>query len=168
MEQPGQRQPGRSSQATKVSPLSQSRPMSADDIQKAKLRAMYMQGKYGKASPSSTGKKEMKTEDLGKSATNKSSISPQVASRPITEELKTLPQSTSTRLEAPTAPLQKIDLKESPSEKCTRPQICWHVPPGTLTLNMFLLVSLSFCEYYIILERIALGSTGKRSYLAVL
>ncbi|XP_060178876.1 homeobox protein LUMINIDEPENDENS [Lycium barbarum] len=47
MEQPSQRTTGRS--LGRPAPATQGRPLSADDIQKAKLRAQFMKSKYGKA-----------------------------------------------------------------------------------------------------------------------
>ncbi|VFQ73915.1 unnamed protein product [Cuscuta campestris] len=52
VEQPGQRMAGRKPQATKTSSATQGRPLSADDIQKAKLRAQLLQSKYGKGKTS--------------------------------------------------------------------------------------------------------------------
>ncbi|CAM8894401.1 unnamed protein product [Rhodiola kirilowii] len=47
VEHPGQKLTGRSQQAARAS-VSQSRPVSTDDIQKAKLRKEFMEAKYGK------------------------------------------------------------------------------------------------------------------------
>ena len=63
MEQPDHRAAGRSAQVVRAVSANHSRPMSADDIQKAKLRAMFMQHKYGKVDPSSSGSKLEKIED---------------------------------------------------------------------------------------------------------
>ncbi|RWW67739.1 hypothetical protein BHE74_00024790, partial [Ensete ventricosum] len=63
VEQPDQRAAGRTVQVVRAVSANQSRPMSADDIQKAKLRAMFMQHKYGKVDPSSSGSKLEKIED---------------------------------------------------------------------------------------------------------
>ncbi|XXG80651.1 hypothetical protein AAC387_Pa09g1467 [Persea americana] len=62
VEQPGSRTSGRSVQVARVSPLSQGRPMSADDIQKAKMRAIFMQSKYGKIDSSSNDNSQQKSE----------------------------------------------------------------------------------------------------------
>ncbi|KAJ0054357.1 hypothetical protein Pint_01030 [Pistacia integerrima] len=135
VEQPGQKVAGRSPQATRAAPLSQGRPMSADDIQKAKLRAQYMQNKYGKAASTSNESSEVNTEGLNKS-TNAlaSSTSPvlKVHGRPKTEEQKkpVIPHSKiSGRLEVPLDPKQKMDIKEPLQEKCKRVQIPWQTPP---------------------------------------
>ncbi|URD83851.1 hypothetical protein MUK42_02586 [Musa troglodytarum] len=63
VEQPDHRAAGRSVQVVRAVSANHSRPMSADDIQKAKLRAMFMQHKYGKVDPSSSGSKLEKIED---------------------------------------------------------------------------------------------------------
>ncbi|WOL11827.1 homeobox protein LUMINIDEPENDENS-like [Canna indica] len=55
---------GRSAQVVRAVSINHSRPMSADDIQKAKMRAMFMRHKYGKTEPSSSGSKSQKIEDL--------------------------------------------------------------------------------------------------------
>nr|KYP71331.1 Homeobox protein LUMINIDEPENDENS [Cajanus cajan] len=56
VEQPGQKSASRSSQVMRAGPVSQGRPMSADDIQKAKMRALFMQSKYGKTGSSKDSK----------------------------------------------------------------------------------------------------------------
>lgn len=151
MEQPGQKVAGRSPQATKAAPLSQGRPMSADDIQKAKLRAQYMQNKYGKAASTSNEITEVNTEGLNKS-TNAlaSSGSPvlKVHGRPKTEELmkQVIPHSKdSGRLEVPLDPKHIMDIKEPLQEKCKRVQLQWQAPPGTSAFSVILLVPLSVC-----------------------
>ncbi|XP_008789939.1 homeobox protein LUMINIDEPENDENS-like [Phoenix dactylifera] len=63
VEQPDRKTSGRSMQVARAVPSNHSRPMSADDIQKAKLRAMFMQNKYGKADTSNSENKLQKTED---------------------------------------------------------------------------------------------------------
>ncbi|MQL71969.1 hypothetical protein Taro_004284 [Colocasia esculenta] len=47
VEQPDHKPAGRSGQTVRAVPAKSSRPMSADDIQKAKMRAIFMQRKYG-------------------------------------------------------------------------------------------------------------------------
>ncbi|KAG9444791.1 hypothetical protein H6P81_016131 [Aristolochia fimbriata] len=53
----------RSGPASKIAPVKQSRPMSADDIQKAKMRAIFMQSKYGKSGESSKVTNQQKIEN---------------------------------------------------------------------------------------------------------
>ncbi|KAF6142677.1 hypothetical protein GIB67_015163 [Kingdonia uniflora] len=56
MDQPGRNGTGKSPQAGRAVSSNQGRPMSTDDIQKAKMRAMFMQSKYGKNETSSADK----------------------------------------------------------------------------------------------------------------
>ncbi|KVI12514.1 Homeodomain-containing protein [Cynara cardunculus var. scolymus] len=49
VEQPGQKTAGRGPQVTRVVSTTQGRPLSADDIQKAKMRAQFMRSKYGES-----------------------------------------------------------------------------------------------------------------------
>ncbi|KAJ4727626.1 putative Homeobox protein LUMINIDEPENDENS [Melia azedarach] len=135
VEQLGQKMPGRSPQATRAAPVSQARPMSADDIQKAKLRAMHMQNKYGKIGSSSNGSNEVKTEGLNKSTTTQASIVLPVSKalvRPQIEEHKKsvmVQSKISCKLEDPLDSKQKMDTKVPSEEKCNRVLIRWQTPP---------------------------------------
>ncbi|XVF72570.1 hypothetical protein PTKIN_Ptkin12aG0131600 [Pterospermum kingtungense] len=132
VEQPGQKLAGKSSQTTRTVPMSQSRPMSTDDIQKAKMRALYMQSKRGKTS-SSNGMIEDKSESLNKPSTSQANFSPSVSKVPFrpTEEQKKplLPHETSNMLEPSLDLKETMGSKESPWEKCQKVKIPWHTPP---------------------------------------
>ncbi|KAG2697376.1 hypothetical protein I3760_07G102300 [Carya illinoinensis] len=134
VEQPVQKMGGRSQQATRAAPVSQGRPMSADDIQKAKMRALFMQSKYGKTG-SSNDSKEAKTEGLNKPSNtqpNTSNPVSKVALRPKTEEEKKPvihPLKISKRSETPLDTMLKMNSKEPLWEKCGRVQIPWQMPP---------------------------------------
>ncbi|KAF4364514.1 hypothetical protein F8388_007091 [Cannabis sativa] len=134
VEQPGNRAAGRSPQTTRAAPLNQERPMSADDIQKAKMRAQYLQSKYVKAN-SSHENKEAKTEGLNKPSTSQVSNVPtasKVVVRPDIDEHKKptiTPLKVPNTLEASLESKPIIDLKESVWEKCKRVQILWKTPP---------------------------------------
>ncbi|KAF3436407.1 hypothetical protein FNV43_RR23499 [Rhamnella rubrinervis] len=134
VEQPGQKMAGRSPQATRAASMNQGRPMSADDIQKAKMRAQFMQSKYGKTS-SSNESKEAKTEALNKSSTSHASIpSPpsKISFQPNIEEQKKLVSVLSkvpNKLEASLDQKLRMDSKESLVEKCMRVRILWQTPP---------------------------------------
>lgn len=123
VEQPGQKSAGRSLQASRLAPVGQARPMSADDIQKAKLKAMYKrQNKYGKTSFLSNGINEVKAEGLEKSTTQATNFPPisKVLVRPHIEEFKksvTPEPKISSRPEAPLDPEQKKDVEMPPEEK---------------------------------------------------
>ncbi|KAL2345392.1 hypothetical protein Fmac_006677 [Flemingia macrophylla] len=131
VEQPGQKSVSRNSQVMRAGPVSQGRPMSADDIQKAKMRALFMQSKYGKAA--SKESKEAKIDSLNKPQTNPASIaacSSKVPTPPKIEENKKplLHASKATnRLEASYSK-PKMDVKEPLWEKCKRVQIPWKIP----------------------------------------
>lgn len=133
VEQPIQKMGGRNPQATRAAPVSQGRPMSADDIQKAKMRALFMQSKYGK-SGSSNENKEARTEGPNKTPVNHSStLNPasKAVVRSKNEEQKKpaiLHSRISDRAEAPLEVTLKTDLRELPLDKCKRVQIPWKPP----------------------------------------
>ncbi|KAM1475349.1 hypothetical protein ACFX2I_031262 [Malus domestica] len=136
VEQPGQ-SAGRSVPATRTTTVSQARPMSADDIQKAKMRAQFMQSKYGK-SRSSHENKELKTEGVDKLTISQASILPVVPKVPIRSNIEepkkpvTYPlkeREVPNKPETSLAPKRSLDLKEPILEKCQRIQIPWKMPP---------------------------------------
>ncbi|XWS36207.1 hypothetical protein CRYUN_Cryun20dG0065500 [Craigia yunnanensis] len=142
VEQPGQKMAGKSLQATRPVPISQSRPMSVDDIQKAKTRALYMQSKYGTTGFSSNGMNEAKSDGLKKPSISQASFSPPVSkvpSRPAEEPKKPviLPSKTSNRLETYLDPKENMDSKDSPWEKCQKVKIPWHTPPEVKLNNLW-------------------------------
>ncbi|KAJ4828497.1 hypothetical protein Tsubulata_012461 [Turnera subulata] len=129
VEQPGQRAAGRSPQASKAASVSQARPMSADDIQKAKLRAQYMQSKYLKAGSSSNGSNSVKNEGLNKLSSTNSSSGSRSPVRPKIEDMKPV-------ILPPKLTVEKIletKLKDDPTvpfgDFCCRVQIQWQTPP---------------------------------------
>lgn len=139
---------GKSSQTTRPVPVSQSRPMSADDIQKAKTRALYMQSKYG-ATGSSNGMNEAKSEGLNKPSTSQASFSQPVSkvpSRPAEEPKKPviLPPKTSNGLETSLHPKENTDSKEPLWEICRKVKIPWHTPPGKFAISIFPISSFCF------------------------
>lgn len=143
--------------------------MSADDIQKAKMRAMHMQSKYGKAGSSSTGTNEINIEGLKKpliaqadvvsyTGATKSLISqadgasslPMVCASPNTKEQKehaTLSSFIFDKSETPVVPKKKMDPTETPMEKCMQIRIRWQKPPGKFLFRVFLIVALADCYY---------------------
>ncbi|XP_019419654.1 PREDICTED: homeobox protein LUMINIDEPENDENS-like isoform X2 [Lupinus angustifolius] len=138
MEQPGQKTASRSPQAIRAQPVSQGRPVSADDIQKAKMRAFFMQSKYGKTGPSKESK-GAKINGLNKPQTNQASISACSSKVPIPSKIEgkkslLLPSKTTNRLEASDSKL-KMDLKEPLWEKCKRVQIPWTMPAEMILDN---------------------------------
>ncbi|CAI9105345.1 OLC1v1004251C1 [Oldenlandia corymbosa var. corymbosa] len=69
VEQPGQKSTGRTSQTPRSTTATKGRPLSADDIQKAKMRAQFIQNKHGKASNTSDVSPQVQTEGGNKTAT---------------------------------------------------------------------------------------------------
>ncbi|KAK8959833.1 Homeobox protein LUMINIDEPENDENS [Platanthera guangdongensis] len=65
VEQLDQKPSVRIAQVGRAAPINHSRPISADDIQKAKMRAMFMQHKYGKPDPSSNENKKIEEHNEG-------------------------------------------------------------------------------------------------------
>jgi len=140
VEQPGS--VSRSPQTARTGPVTQSRPMSTDDIQKAKMRALFMQSKYKKTA-SLKENKEAKINSPSKSLTNQGSIavcSSKVPAPLKIEDKKPLlhPPKTINRPEASYSKL-KMDLKEPLWEKCKRVKIPWKSPAGTFSY---------FCWFY--------------------
>lgn len=84
VEQPGQKTSGRGPQVTRVFHTTQGRPLSADDIQKAKMRAQFMRSKYGESYVSPHVKTEV-TRVLP-AATSSSSSSSKAHVHPKVEE----------------------------------------------------------------------------------
>lgn len=133
-------------QVARVSPLNQGRPMSADDIQKAKMRAIFMQSKYGKIDTSSNDNSQQKSEGQKTSgasltrntlpASNGSHLKKEDVTKPAA-----LPSKTSQ-----TMPENSMDSKprmaaqEPLWQKLKIDQIQWQAPPGT-----FLCLFFTFC-----------------------
>ncbi|KAL5060512.1 hypothetical protein RYX36_032116 [Vicia faba] len=127
VEQPGSI--SRSPQTARSGPVSQGRPMSADDIQKAKMRALFMQSKHGKTA--SKENKEAKINSLSKSPKASIAVCSSKVPAPLKIEVEKKPllfsSKTTNRLEASYSKL-KTDLKETLSEKCKRVKIFWKTP----------------------------------------
>lgn len=123
VEQPGQKVTGRSSQLARPLPATQERPLSADEIQKAKLRAQFMQTKYGKPIITSDGspKKVPHPQVSMSQATSRSNIRAKIEEhkKPTTNEPKLDPVSNK----------MNQDAYEPVSKKTKRVQISWQTPP---------------------------------------
>ncbi|KAG5514298.1 hypothetical protein RHGRI_035638 [Rhododendron griersonianum] len=149
VEQPGQKSAGRSLPVTRSLNASQGRPLSADDIQKAKMRAQFMQSKYGKSGASSSEGHQVKTESPIKFSSSpartlpsKAHVRPQVEEhvRPQVEEHKepvVLPQQGSIQQETPSGNKKNLDLYEPLWKKCKRVQIRWQTPADISFLPIF-------------------------------
>lgn len=155
VEQPGQKAAGKSPQTVRIGTSSRSRPMSADDIQKAKMRALYMQSKNSKKdplpiaigdsrtivpekplalqsakdSPPPSQNNEAKTEDSPVPSAVQPINGPSTVIVPVqAEEIKkpsTPPKSISSKVGVLIKMSSQTILKN-----CKRKQIDWHVPPG--------------------------------------
>lgn len=138
VEQPGSM--SRSPHVARSGSVSQGRPMSADDIQKAKMRALFMQSKHGKTALKEN--KEAKIRSLSKSPKASIAVCSSKVPAPlkIEEEKKPLffSSKTTNRLEASYSKLT-TDLKETLLEKCKRVKIFWKTPAGTFAY---------FCWFY--------------------
>ncbi|XP_059659526.1 homeobox protein LUMINIDEPENDENS [Cornus florida] len=133
VEQPGQKPGVRSSQVTRSVPANQGRPLSADDIQKAKMRAQFMQSKYGKTSTSSNEGHQVKIEGPNRLPSQACTFFPasRADARSKIEEHKKsvmVPSKVSNQQESP---LDKmiLDPDEPLWKKCKRVQIPWLTPP---------------------------------------
>ncbi|PKI42181.1 hypothetical protein CRG98_037420 [Punica granatum] len=143
VEQPGQKFPSRGPQASKAVPAMASRPITVDDIKKAKLRASFMQSKYWKRAASATGNDELKTENQIKPSISDTSnlppvpkaeaaVQPQIEAevQPQVEEQKIAAAAPASIPEKPDSPLKpKLDLMKPRLEECGRSKIQWRLPP---------------------------------------
>lgn len=154
VEQPGQKVAGRNSQAPRASPASQGRPMSTDDIQKAKMRAQFMQSKYGKAG-SPNGRSDVKSENVNKPlhlVSGASSPASKISlSLKLEDQRKALvpPPKISNKVETPLHSKVEVEFKDSLGEKCKRVQIQWRMPPGSFSLTPYT----SFNTIYLVFKR---------------
>ncbi|KAI3407674.1 uncharacterized protein J3R85_020817 [Psidium guajava] len=131
VEQPGQKMAGRSPQASRLASVGRSRPMSVDDIQKAKMRALHMQNKYGKSGSSCNESNEIKTESSVKTLTTKTVNLPPAATVHVQSEgeqqKNVMPCEAPRKLDV-SSPVTKLDSRETVLEECTRAQIPWKRP----------------------------------------
>lgn len=151
VEQPEQKVAGRNLQAPRT-PASQGRPMSTDDIQKAKMRAQFMQSKYGKTGISN-GRTHTKSENVNKPLhSSASSPASKISLRPKCEDQKKamvlLPKN-SNKVETPLHSKIEVEFKDSLGETCKRVQIQWRMPPGSFSSTLFA----SFNSIHLILKR---------------
>lgn len=154
VEQPEQKIAGRNSQGPRTSPVSQGRPMSTDDIQKAKMRAQFMQNKYGKTGLSN-GRTNVKSGNVNKPlhvVLGASSPASKISLHPKFEDQKkavVLPPKIINKVETPLHSKMEVDFKDSLREKCRRVQIQWQMPPGPFSSTLYT----SFNSIYLILKR---------------
>ncbi|KAM7521504.1 hypothetical protein LguiA_011406 [Lonicera macranthoides] len=130
VEQPGQKTAGRNQSSARSAQPTQSRPLSTDDIQKARMRAQFMQKKYGKAGTFT----DVKAQGLNACSSSQASMSlPSTTAnvRPRVEEHKKPVQKAGNQQEAvPSLGNKKIlEPEEPPLKKLKRVQVPWQTPP---------------------------------------
>ncbi|KAK4732229.1 hypothetical protein R3W88_025217 [Solanum pinnatisectum] len=130
MEQPSQRTTGRS--LGRPAPATQGRPLSADDIQKAKMREQFMQSKYGKTNNDDTSWVKPQAPNGNTSSPNGILLgAPKFQDRPKVEECEKLNSVASkgpSQLENHL--MLSLDVEEPPWKRCKKMQIPWRKPPG--------------------------------------
>ncbi|KAJ4968422.1 hypothetical protein NE237_015123 [Protea cynaroides] len=144
VEQPGQKTGSRSPRVARAAPVKQGRPMSADDIQKAKMHALFMQSKYGMIGSSSSDSHKQKTEDPMKPFVSQRSKLPS-ASKPFLRqniEEDTNPAAvastfSTSNLEDPIEPKASLDHQEFSQKKFRRDQISWQIPPEVRIIGLW-------------------------------
>ncbi|XP_006359408.1 homeobox protein LUMINIDEPENDENS [Solanum tuberosum] len=129
MEQPSQRTTGRS--LGRPAPATQGRPLSADDIQKAKMRAQFMQSKYGKPNNDESSRVKPQAPNGITSSPNGILLgAPKFQDRPKVEECEKLNSVASNGPNQLENHLKlSFDIEEPPSKRCKKMQIPWRKPP---------------------------------------
>ncbi|XP_055813378.1 homeobox protein LUMINIDEPENDENS isoform X2 [Solanum dulcamara] len=129
MEQPSQRTTGRS--LGRPAPATQGRPLSADDIQKAKMRAQFMQSRYGKANNDDSSRVKPQAPNGISSPPDGILLgAPKLQDQPKVDEcekLNSVASKGSNQLENHLK--LSFDVEEPPSKRCKRMQIPWRKPP---------------------------------------
>lgn len=110
--------------------------MSADDIKKAKMRAFYLQSKYGKPSTSKESKDSKSSNAVEKHQTTQASVVASLSKVPLSHKIEDkecplVPPKFSNRQETSLDSKLIMDLKLHLWEKCKRVQIPWKTPAGT-------------------------------------
>ncbi|KAM3335280.1 hypothetical protein ACQJBY_029605 [Aegilops geniculata] len=139
VEQPNRKAAGKNAHSARSICTNNSRPLSADDIQKAKMRAMFMQEKYGKVDTSKVSDKPETTENKKPSGLVNSNEPPMPRS-PLTSTAKQpVDPSPSTSIqnavplsdnpEILATPKLNIAPRETPIEKLDSKRVHWQIPP---------------------------------------
>lgn len=145
---------GRSPLVARTAPSNHSRPMSADDIQKAKMRAIHMQEKYGKNS-STSEKSPPKIEDSEASSAsqasnplpaNKTPRLPQLKRSEVKKPSILAAKSLSHKPETYSRSNPNLIQQELLLGTLKKSQLQWRTPPGTsaFVLFIFLLLFVGF------------------------
>ncbi|KAJ6797973.1 homeobox protein LUMINIDEPENDENS [Iris pallida] len=134
VENPDHKMAGRGLSVARAVPSNQSRPMSADDIQKAKMRAMYMQDKYGKTETPPGENNQQKAEPKPTSSSQANSVLPanrvlpqlpQIGTTEVQRPTKSLPH----MMETPVNPKPNATSQEQLLEKLKKDRFRWQTPP---------------------------------------
>uniref|UniRef100_A0A453GGV3 Uncharacterized protein n=1 Tax=Aegilops tauschii subsp. strangulata TaxID=200361 RepID=A0A453GGV3_AEGTS len=139
VEHPNRKAAGKNAHSARGICTNNSRPLSADDIQKAKMRAMFMQEKYGKVDTSKVSDKPEMTENKKPSGLVNSNEPPMPRS-PLTSTAKQpVDPSPSTSIqnavplsdnpEILATPKLNIAPSETPIEKLDSKRVHWQIPP---------------------------------------
>lgn len=119
-----------------------SRPMSADDIQKAKVRASLLQDKYGKSSSPTSENIPQKTKGLKAPPValpeNRKPQLPQLRTNEVKKSLTPIPKYLLQKREVFRDLKRSSTFQEQLLEKLKKNQIQWRTPPGTSLLFLFI------------------------------
>ncbi|EAY77119.1 hypothetical protein OsI_05081 [Oryza sativa Indica Group] len=140
VEHPNRKAAGKNVNPVRSTSTNNSRPLSADDIQKAKMRAMFMQEKYGKVDTSKVTEKPHMMEIQKPSGLVDSNV-PLVPRTPLTSIIKQpVDPSPSTSKQSTLSPPDKPEIavslklnvtaKENFIEKLDSKRVIWHIPPA--------------------------------------
>lgn len=164
MEHPERKSAGRNVQVARAVSTCSSRPLSADDIQKAKMRAMYMQNKYGKADASKSENNLQKTENPKVSPTSPSAHTIMPALRisqlpPLKKSVEKTPLATTANhpCHKPEIPVKQkpiLTSREHLMEMLKRNQIRWRTPPGIFAFRLII------CSFLWLLASFFCGKHG--------
>ncbi|KAM0836887.1 hypothetical protein ACQ4PT_062016 [Festuca glaucescens] len=139
VEHPNRKVAGKNVQSARSLSTNNSRPLSADDIQKAKMRAMFMQEKYGKVDKSKVTDKLETTETQKPSGSVNSNVPPMPSSpltsttkQPVDPSPSTLIQNGVPSPDKPeilASPKLNLAAKENSIVKLDSKRIHWQIPP---------------------------------------
>jgi len=136
VEQPGQKAAAKSQQIKAVA-ANQARPITADEIQKAKLRAQLMQSYKTKSEYPK--KPSLLTNDF--LSASEAYLRPKLEAQ---KKARVLPPKISKQVDSLSDQKPNFGPKESLLDKCQRVQIPWRAPPGTVPLSLCWILLLLF------------------------
>ena len=157
-------------------PSNHSRPMSADDIQKAKMRAIHMQDKYGKSNAPASENSPQKNEDLEPPPVSQVPANkvPQLPQPKRNEVKKSPPVPTGKSLShkpetsASSNPKPNLTTQEQLLEKLKKDQVPWHTPPGTPALFFVRIFSLLYVTCFLYRNKVGVCPQLQRKFTLIL